>query len=279
MFDSTEKIGESLIQYGKQNDRIYLIKLSENDYPEIIDKIENLAKENKFSKIFAKIPASKLAAFQKYDYLKEAFIPGFYNGKTDAVFLAKFLTKKRKSVTDEIKEQIAKNIEIAESKKRKPIIVKHNKDFEYRPLTKKDVSQLTDLYKKVFDSYPFPIFKDKYIEKTMDENIIYFGIFLKGKLIAASSAETDIKSKNVEMTDFATLPEFRGNSLALILLKEMEAEMTKQKFKTAYTIARSISKGMNITFSKSGYNFTGTLINNTNISGNIECMNIWYKPL
>jgi hypothetical protein len=36
---------------------------------------------------------------------------------------------------------------------------------------------------------------------------------------------------------------------------------------------------MNATFAKAGYSFGGTLINNTNISGDIESMNVWYKNL
>jgi hypothetical protein len=47
--------------------------------------------------------------------------------------------------------------------------------------------------------------------------------------------------------------------------------------KLFYTIARSYSAGMNITFAKQDYKYTGTLINNTNIFGKIESMNVWYK--
>jgi putative beta-lysine N-acetyltransferase len=111
----------------------------------------------------------------------------------------------------------------------------------------------------------------------MDENIQYYGIYYKNKLIAASSAEMDIEMKNAEMTDFATDPEFAGNSLSLILLRKMEEEMMRKEMKVLYTIARSFSPGMNITFAKQDYEFSGTLINNTNIFGKIESMNVWYK--
>ncbi|PLX31824.1 MAG: putative beta-lysine N-acetyltransferase, partial [Ignavibacteria bacterium] len=30
---------------------------------------------------------------------------------------------------------------------------------------------------------------------------------------------------------------------------------------------------------KAGYEYTGTLVNNTNISGQIENMNVWFKTL
>ena len=81
------------------------------------------------------------------------------------------------------------------------------------------------------------------------------------------------------MTDFATLPDYRGNNLSMMLLKEMEALMRSKKMKTVYTIARALSTGMNVTFSKMNYVFAGTLINNTNIAGKIESMNVWYKNL
>ena len=89
----------------------------------------------------------------------------------------------------------------------------------------------------------------------------------------------DTVSKNVEMTDFATLSKFRGNSYANLLLRFMENEMRSRGMQTAYTIARAISPGMNITFGKAGYTYGGRLINNTNIAGQIESMNVWHKNL
>ena len=43
--------------------------------------------------------------------------------------------------------------------------------------------------------------------------------------------------------------------------------------------SRLISGGMHITFARRGYRFGGTLVNNTDISGQIESMNVWYKTL
>jgi beta-lysine N6-acetyltransferase len=81
------------------------------------------------------------------------------------------------------------------------------------------------------------------------------------------------------MTDFATLPKFLGNNFSVIILKYLERKLINKNYRTLYTIARSESAGMNISFKKCGYQYSGTLINNTNISGNIESMNIWYKNL
>jgi len=52
MNDTIEIIGEgSVIQHGKENDRIYLMSLK-GDASVTIDKIKELAKSNGYSKIF-----------------------------------------------------------------------------------------------------------------------------------------------------------------------------------------------------------------------------------
>ncbi len=138
---------------------------------------------------------------------------------------------------------------------------------------------MSEVYKQVFPSYPFPIHDPEYLRQTMRTHIDYFGIFKDGKLVAVASSEMDKKGANVEMTDFATLPEYRGLGLACFLLRVMEEAMAARKMRTAYTIARAVSPGMNITFARMGYLYSGTLVNNTQISGRIESMNIWYKRL
>jgi putative beta-lysine N-acetyltransferase len=98
-------------------------------------------------------------------------------------------------------------------------------------------------------------------------------------MIAASSSEMDQPERNTEMTDFATLPEARGQGLATALLGRMEADAAELGLSMAYTIARSPSYGMNITFARMGYAYAGRLKNNTNIGGDFESMNVWYKKL
>jgi beta-lysine N6-acetyltransferase len=59
----------------------------------------------------------------------------------------------------------------------------------------------------------------------------------------------------------------------------VEEEMRQRGIRLAFTIARAYSFGMNITFARADYRFGGTLVNNTNISGALESMNVWHKPL
>lgn len=113
----------------------------------------------------------------------------------------------------------------------------------------------------------------------MEENVAYYCVRSSNRIVALASAEMDREGLNVEMTDFATHQDFAGNGYALFLLHRMEQDMRKRGYLTSYTIARSESIGMNITFAKLSYTCAGTLVNNTNISGQIESMNVWYKHL
>jgi putative beta-lysine N-acetyltransferase len=279
MYDLIEKIGNSVIQHGKYNDRIYLMKLDPSDVKDITKEMDQLATKNRYTKIFAKIPESYIESFIDAGFKKEAFIPNFYNGRDKAVFLAKYLSEDRENVDSETQIIIDKNIEIAKAKAGKGVDKILPEKYSMRQIPESDVEQLASLYKVVFPTYPFPIHDPEYLKEVMATHVDFFGVYEGTKLIAASSAEMDKKSLNAEMTDFATDPEYLGQGLALFLLELMDNYMKEKKFPTVYTIARSMSAGMNITFAKLGYKFTGTLINNTNISGSIESMNVWYKRL
>ncbi|MCF7848311.1 MAG: putative beta-lysine N-acetyltransferase [Kiritimatiellales bacterium] len=274
MSDTLEKIGNSQIQHGPDNNRIYLMKLDPADLPGIIDQLDALAAEKGYTKIFAKVPTPHTATFTAGGYRKEGNIPNFYNGKTDAAFLGKFIDPSRE-ITPQ-RDEIEKIILLAQSKTGS-VVKPLPKGYSLRSAVEADAEELAKVYQRVFASYPFPIHNPDYLIETMRSHVCYFVAEKDGKIAAASSGEMDKDNRNAEMTDFATLPEHLGNGLAVHLLKFMEPEMHRRGIATLYTIARAISPGMNITFAKCGYAFGGTLINNTQISGSIESMNLWYQ--
>ncbi|MDD3150810.1 MAG: hypothetical protein PHV68_08235, partial [Candidatus Gastranaerophilales bacterium] len=96
MSDLIEKYNNSIIQHGKENNRVYLIKLDSFSPAKTVDYIMNLALKNSYSKIFAKIPSKFKELFYNNVFIKEAFIFQFYKGKEDCLFLAKYLTEERK---------------------------------------------------------------------------------------------------------------------------------------------------------------------------------------
>ena len=277
MEDRIETIGKgSIIQHGKLNNRIYLIKLRKEDCPGLLDLLRRMAVEQAYTKIFCKVPEWAAPLFIADGYMTEAIIPGFFNGNDAAFFLAKYLDSDRLMNVEN--QSLGALSELLKSDPRR-VKLPNRDSFKIKQLEVTDVEQITDLYRKVFLSYPFPIHNPGYILKTMKEKVRYFGVKKKGKLIAVASAEIDFEEENAEMTDFATSPDFRGKKLGQLLLAKMEKEMKALRIQTLYTIARLPSIPMNKVFLNYQYQYAGTLLRNTNISGSIESMNVYYKHL
>ena len=275
--DTIQKLGKSLIQHGPHSLRVYLMKVADDDMPHLLDRVDGLAVEKAYTKLFAKVPARHRDAFLNHGYADEAKVPGFFNGVEDGYFMARFLDEERSRLAADSLN--VRNLELARQKWGAGLAADAVLEGELVKLNPNQADEMSALYGEVFRTYPFPIHDPEYLRRTMAENIHYYGVRLEGRLVALASAETDPAAGNVEMTDFATSPAALGRGYAAFLLQRMEKDMGELGFSTTYTIARSESAGMNITFAKFSYAHAGTLVNNTNISGNIESMNVWYRPL
>ena len=206
MPDVMEKLGRSLIQHGKDSDRVYLMKLDPNDVATIVAQIEGLAEANDYGKLFCKVPGPAVESFAQAGYQEEARIPDFFDGRTDVAFMSRFRKAGRGRVTDEQRAAIDRALEIAEQKRGACSTNPENK-YRLRLLDEADTPALAALYRTVFPSYPFPIFDQAYLRETMATHVRYFGAFDGDRLIAASSAEMDAEARNAEMTDFADCAE------------------------------------------------------------------------
>jgi len=276
-YDQITTMGTSLIQHGKNSDRIYLMRLAAEEAATLITGMQALATENGYTKLFAKVPDDIKPLFEADGFETEAVIPCFYGGSKTGYFMGKFIDKDRK--IEENGELLEDVLKVAHSKAGKVPAVKLPNGYTLRKCTAEDTSAMADVFSTVFASYPFPIFEPDYISRTMAESITYYGIWHGDRLAALSSAEQYPLEGHVELTDFATLPVYRRRKLAGILLRTMEDEMKQKGFGVSYTSAVAESYGMNISFARQGYKFAGRLKNNTQINGSIKSMNVWYKCL
>lgn len=267
----------SVIQHGPNNNRIYLMRPGEQCPDELPRTLIEMAQERGYTKIFAKVPVQKIESFLLAGYYAEAIVPGFYNGRETGVFLAYCKDRVRKSETNE--EKNLQNTELAVEHKGCACAEALPQGLRIRACQKTDAEEMAGIYQSVFPSYPFPIHDPEFIKDSMDENVSYFCAEDEEGIAALSSIEADALCSNAELTDFATLPRWRGKGLGTLLLCTMEKELKKRGIATAYTIARAASAGMNIVFARQGYRYAGRLCNNTHISGQIESMNVWYKNM
>lgn len=276
-YDQIVTLGTSLIQHGKNSDRIYLMRLAAEETATLLPEMQSLAAENGYTKLFAKVPGDVKTLFEADGFETEAVIPCFYGGTKAGYFMGKFIDEGRK--TEENAELLEDVLKVAHSKAGKALSFKLPKGYTLRKCTADDTAAMAEVFSTVFASYPFPIYEPEYISRTMTESITYYGIWHGQKLAALASAEQYPLEGHVELTDFATLPDYRRRKLAGILLHTMETEMKQKGFGVSYTSAVAESYGMNISFARQGYEFAGRLKNNTQINGGLKSMNIWYKCL
>ena len=273
--DITINLNGALIQHGQGNDRIYLMDIGSAEGKTLVSDLIDLANANDYGKIFAKIPESRATPFLDAGFIIEASVDALYKGREDGLFLGLFLDKQR--AQESLAKQYDEIRDIALAKQEEDEVSVQS----IRLCNNEDAEEMALLYKRIFASYPFPIDDPAFIRRSMDDQTVYACIEESGSLVALASGECDFSPSKLyaEMTDFATHPDARGNGYALKLLTFLEEDLRERGIITAYTIARAISAGMNITFSKAGYSYGGRLCNNTNIAGNIESMNVWYKNL
>jgi hypothetical protein len=119
MFDTIEKSGNSVIQHGPYNDRVYLMHLAAIDYPGLVSGLIKIALEKKYSKIFAKVPDWAAPEFDAFGFVKEAEIPDFFNAGHNGLFYAKYLFSERQVQSRKDRRFIQQIITLANEKKKR----------------------------------------------------------------------------------------------------------------------------------------------------------------
>lgn len=271
--DQIERLGRSVVQHGKHNDRVYLMKADPADASDLVPAIARLVERHDYSKVFAKIPASMEGPFLDAGYRIEATVPRFFRGEEDGLFLGRYGSDARRREADP--EAVAAVLAACRAPQDPPPPLPDR--IHVFPLDGRYAEILAALYGRVFASYPFPIDDPEHLRASMVDDVVYYGALEDAALVAASSAEMDSEARNAEMSDFATHPDARGRGLAGNLLRRMETDMRQAGIRTLYTIARATSMGMNRTFARCGYTYAGTLTSNTQIAGRFESMNVWYR--
>lgn len=276
MSDAIEIIGNSLVQHGPDNDRAYLMKLHPTDIPDIIGHLEQLASSRGYSKVCAKVPACEAGRFVAAGFHLEAAIPYFFPEGGSACFMAKYFTADRKL---ERQPLLVREILAAADARQPAVAMPLPARFALRVAREEDAGGMAAFYRQVLTTRACAVHDPAFIRAAMEESSIFFGAWKGESIVALSCAEVDITSSSAEMTDFATLPEYRGHGVALHLLRQMEEHVLALGIRSVFTVVRAYSFGMNIALASNGYSFGGTLTNDSNVRDSMESANVWHKVL
>ncbi len=258
------------------NKRLKISDYQATDYQKMIKRFSWIAEANQFDKIFVKTKSEDFQEFLSRGYVMEGVLRYYFSGE-DAYVLSRFSSEERIHSDCLIEEGVIVEDIIYGSKKKevKPL----SESFEIRTATLDDIPQLVYIYRSVFETYPSPLANPDYIKSAMGRDVIFKLAFEDGMPIAAASAEILKKHSNAEMTDCATIPAAQGRGIMQHLLADLENVVREKGIKTAYTLARAQSIGMNKSFFRLRYEYSGRLINNCDIFGQFEDLNIWVKKL
>lgn len=257
------------------NDRLQVVEYRAENTPALAKALAESGQRAGFGKVFMKARAEDREGLEAGGMVREAVIPGYFAGG-DAAVMAHFLTEERtRRPFFEDQEDILDAV-----RERPPDAAPDPLPAGYQLVVarREDLDDLAALYRTVFASYPYPIRDPAFLTEAISDNTVYAVIRnAEGDLVAAASAEMDLRNGNAEMTDFATLPSQRGLGLAKTILVLLEDDMERRGIRCLYTIARARSFGMNRVFHNLGYVWSGTLVNNCHIAGQFEDMHVWYK--
>ena len=272
-----EDEGYSLkVFFDYYNRRLKVIDYEANDFSAMMQRLAWLARSNDFDKIFVKARHNDFQLFLSHGYMMEGILRYYFNGE-DAYVLSRFSSSDRVQSDDLLNEAklVEELIYHSERSPAKPL----DPEVEIIHARPRHIPQLVTIYRSVFESYPSPLTNPDYIKSTMEHNVLYRLALKNGEAVAAASADISFKYSNAEMTDCATIPEGQGKGLMQHILMRLEQDLKERDIMTAYTLARGMSVGMNRVFYRLGYEFSGRLINNCDIFGKFEDMNIWVKDL
>lgn len=278
MFEKIENIEGALVYHGDMHNRIYFTDADNIDLNVFVPKIKALAKQRNYEKILGRAQESAKGLLQSNGFKVEAKIPGLYNGKTDGYFLADFVSEKR-HVNDEKSLKTIESVKTIALAANKPQTDAHFSipaNTTIRRLDSDDFPLLEELHKKAYKYHPNEIKDEAYFSRLQQLNHSFYGLFENNELLVSTILDVHENESNMEIVDFVTHPDYRGQNLSYFLVQDIKEQMKATGCKTVYAMVRATSYGLNITFSKHGFIFAGTLTNNCMVRNTMESMNVWY---
>ncbi|MDD4529394.1 MAG: putative beta-lysine N-acetyltransferase, partial [Bacteroidales bacterium] len=228
-----------------------------------------------FSKIISNCRIRLLKPFRSNGFVIEGIINGFFQGE-DAYCISYFIDPQRQAVPQKEEEDSILYHCVSDTNRFSPQ-GKHK--YTIRLANVRDIPEMVKLFSTVFKSYPSPVFSMEYLEKVMNEHVLFKVAEEDREIISIASADIDKLNLNAEITDCATYPEHRGKGMLSNLIYSLEADLKEKGFRTAYSLSRAINPGINKALSRLGYKYGGRLVNNCHICGGYEDMNVWVKNL
>ncbi|MFZ5644313.1 MAG: putative beta-lysine N-acetyltransferase [Bacillota bacterium] len=254
--------------------RLWVTGYETDGIESLSDFLIDLARDKNVEKIIFPVRVGDSASLLENGFLSEGSVNAYFKGE-DSLFLAAYPSPRRAlSLTYASEQRMLKEILQREQGRSKNL----PEGIIVRRATTSDASKISKLFRKVFTSYPTPVYDPHYLKLCIESDDIFLVAEQGDKLAGVAAAELNRQNLRAELSDCATAPDFRGKGLNTLLLAQLEKICLSQNINCLFSLARASSYGMNLVLHRLGYEYGGTLINNCHIGGRYENMNIWVRP-
>jgi putative beta-lysine N-acetyltransferase len=269
------KIEQAKVYIDYTNSRVKIVKFQDISVQNI-KRIIHFASKQHLGKVICNCTIESFGNFAEAGFHLEGKIDSYFKGN-DAFCMSYFISSSRKLYRNRDKENLflIQSLNVNNT-------FKYNGDnskYSIRNANENDIKEMVKLFTDTFFTYPSPVYDENFIRETMNEKVLYKVAVENGKIISVASANMDKYNLNAEITDCATYPQYRTKGILSNLIYALELDLRDMGFITLYSLSRAINPGINFALSKHNYKFRGRLINNCDICGGFEDMNIWVKVL
>ena len=238
-----------------------------------IRRLVHFASRQHLGKITCNCNIESLKNFIEAGFQLEGKIDSYFKGE-NAFCMSYFISRKRKLYINYSRENLILKQSL-NTQNGSP----YNNTLKYniRYAEESDAKQMVELFSNIFSTYPDSLFDEEYLKETINKKVLYKVAIYNGKIISAASAYLNEENLNAEITNCATHPNYRSKGVLSSIISSLESDLKTMGYMGLYSLSRATCTGINFVLSKNNYKFRGRLINNCNIYGNFEDMNIWVK--
>lgn len=241
-----------------------------------LKRIIHFASKLHLGKIICNSNKESLESFVSAGFAIEGRINGYFKGE-DAFCMSYYINSDRNICSNFTQKDLL--VKQCLSLQNSYVYNENNQVYQIRTATENDIPEMIKLFSTVFLTYPTPIYNQEYLKEAMNNKILYKVAVYDEKIVSIASADMDKENLNAEITDCATSPAYRGKGILANIIYSLECDLKDKGFLTLYSLCRAINPSINFVLSKHNYNFTGRMVNNCNICGTFEDMNIWVKNI
>ncbi len=236
--------------------------------------IGRLSKGDTYTKLTCYVSGADNPVWEQVGFRMEGVIRHFYKNGDDAHLWTLYSDKKRKEEKNSATHNTIIQSTLNKPKRKAPALPE---GYSSRVAKPSDALTISQLLSNTFDSYPTDLDEETILRNIEHLHSHFRLVFAPdGTLASMASAELAKDYDTAEISDCVTAPDHRGSGLVVFAVQQTLKDIRSGYGITSiYSLSRAIEPAINHALKRSGFTYTGRLINNCRMPTGWESMNVW----